>query len=213
MKINVDKTKLLAISDALSYQAECYIQTESGETLTSVREPIKVLGFTFDQRPSAAAHVDAMLKKARRRFWVLRHLRRFGFDEDELLLVYKSLVRSVLDFCAVVYHSLLTQDMSAAIERVQSQSLKIIYGFGKSYNELLVKTGLTTLEERRLKSIDKFTSKCLEGRFEGWFPRSEARRSGRNPRPYHEAYARCDRLKNSPLYFMRRRLNDNYSVV
>ena len=42
--------------------------------------------------------------------------------------------------------------------------------------------------------------------FEHWFPRKEQTRA-RGGDAYIELYARCDRLKYSPLYFMRRRLN------
>jgi hypothetical protein len=102
--------------------------------------------------------------------------------------------------------------MNDQLERIQAQALKIIYGFGYSYRELLEKTGLEMLSERRLKAIDKFTTGCLNGKFAGWFPLTHTRRSARNPRPYVEKHARCDRLRNSPLYFMRRRLNDHYQI-
>ena len=108
----------------------------------------------------------------------------------------------------MVYHSLLSDEMDVRIERVQSQALKIIYGFGFSYRSLLEKTGLETLKQRRLCAIDRFTDKCIQGKFAAWFPMVSGRRSQRNHRPYEEKYARCDRLRDSPLYFMRRRLND-----
>ena len=109
----------------------------------------------------------------------------------------------------VVYHSLLSADMSAVLERVQYQALKCSYGYEeKSYRVLLEKSGLETLEARRLRAIDKFTEKCLNTRYSGWYPVREGVRFLRNQRPYVENYARCERLRNSPLFFMRRRLND-----
>jgi hypothetical protein len=212
MKINVKKTKLIAISDAKTFDPVCYIKTQNEEIIESARDPIKILGFTFSGTPSVGAHVNSIVSKARRRYWVLRHLRRFGFDNQELLQVYMSLIRSVIEYCSVVYHSMLSQEMEKQLERVQSQALKIIYGFGFSYNDLLEKTGIEKLSDRRLKAIDKFTAKCIDGKFSGWFPKAATRRSARNPRPYVEKHARCDRLKDSPLYFMRRRLNDMYQI-
>ena len=209
MKINVQKTAMMTVSDSRTFKPECYIEAIGGEILQSDKENIKILGFIFENRPSVATHVEETIKKTRRRYWVLRHLRRYGFDEKELVMVYQSLLRPVLEYCSVVYHSLLTGALSANIERVQYQALKCIYGCtGESYRTLLQKAGIENLETRRLKAIDNFTKKCLEGRFEGWFPLRQTTRTTRSTRPYEEKYARCDRLKNSPLYFMRRRLND-----
>ena len=65
-----------------------------------------------------------------------------------------------------------------------------------------------TLRQRRIDACDKFANKCLGSvRFSEWFPRKGGRTSGRNGEKFREDYARCNRLKNTPLFFMRRRLN------
>ena len=67
---------------------------------------------------------------------------------------------------------------------------------------------LTTLRERRIEHCDKFAMKCVDSdRFSHWFPPVTGRRSARNKEEYQEDYARCKRLYDSPLYYMRRRLN------
>jgi hypothetical protein len=209
MKINVNKTAMLAITSAISFVPQCFIRTRDGEVIQSSEANIKILGFTFERRPTVAAHISETIKKARQRYWVLRHLQNHGFNNQELVLVYKSLIRSVLEYCGVVYHSMLTEEMSGLLERVQYQALKCVYGYtGESYRTLRERAGLPTLEERRLKSIDKFTDKCVQGRFTEWFPKKSTTRQTRTNRPYEEKFARCNRLKNSPLYFMRKRLND-----
>ena len=71
--------------------------------------------------------------------------------------------------------------------------------------------GLGTLRDRRIELTDKFAAKCLgSDRFRSWFPlksgvRVSARTAGAEK--YREDFARCDRLRNSPIYYMRRRLN------
>jgi hypothetical protein len=209
MKLNVQKTAMMVVSDARSFEPYCYIETEGGQTVGSDSKKLKILGFTLDTTPGVGAHIDETIKKARRRYWVLRHLRKYGFSDEELVQVYQSVIRSVLEYCCVVYHSMLTAELVAALERVQYQALRCIYGFTEvSYRVLLERSGLSRLEDRRLSAIDKFTARCLGGQFSGWFPKRTGMRATRNPRPYVEKYARCDRLRNSPLYFMRRRLND-----
>ena len=62
----------------------------------------------LDSRPTCHAHVEALRRRMREVTWVLVHLRLAGFKEDELATVYKTVVRPMLDYCAVVYHPMLT---------------------------------------------------------------------------------------------------------
>ena len=77
---------------------------------------MKVLGFHLDGRPTVHAHVEAMRIRMRDTSWVLRHLKHSGFTEKELATVYKTVIRPVLDFCAVVYHPMLTDEQDQQVE-------------------------------------------------------------------------------------------------
>ena len=119
-------------------------------------------------------------------------------------------MRPVADYMSVVYHSMLSDRLDEEVERLQSHALKIIYGREKKYSDMRQLAGVSTLRERRVEACDRFASKCASGRFSEWFPLKEGvRASGRrqNIERYRENFARCDRLRNSPLYYMRRRLN------
>ena len=72
---------------------------------------------------------------------------------------------------------------------------------------MLEKTGLETLENRRIEACDRFAKKCLDGKFAHWFPRRECTRQLRGGDAFLEQYARADRLMNTPVFYMRRRLN------
>jgi hypothetical protein len=142
---------------------------------------------------------------------VLRHLKRHGLREDELVQVYVSILRSVIEFCSVVYGPQLTGEQGEQIEKLQAQSLKIIYGFDKSYRAVLELSGLQRLDDRRKNAALNFARKSLEGNYSHWFPLNETGRS-RSSLKYREDYARCDRLKNSPIYYMRRLLNEQDKI-
>jgi hypothetical protein len=103
---------------------------------------------------------------------------------------------------------MLSKENAADLERLQSQSLKIIYGFHNSYNKLLEITGLEKLEVRRDAAIRRFATKCLNGNYSHWFPLNPGRARTRARKKYQEEYARCDRMRNTPIYHMRRVLND-----
>ena len=115
-----------------------------------------------------------------------------------------------MDHCCVVYHSFLTDAQDKELDRLQAHALRYIYGKDLSYSCMRRLAGVTTLRERRVELCDKFAGKCLKNTdFEHWFPARVGRRSARsnNSEKYEEKFARCDHLKNYPLFFKRRRLN------
>ena len=143
---------------------------------------------------------------------MLRNLKRSGFNTGELLTVYKTMIRPVADYAAVVYHSSLTDEQDERLERLQNQALKCIYGPFNSARKLRREAGIQSLRLRRITLCDKFVKKALTNpRFQHWFPLKSGRMSNRLRKqaaaPYLEEKARCDRLYNSPLFFFRRRLN------
>ena len=78
-----------------------------------------------------------------------------------------------------------------------------------SYSELLEKSGLETLEIRRRRNFDKFALKTEKNqRYKHWFPRNTNNFNTRNNLPFKEEIARTERYKNSPVFLMRKRLNE-----
>src|SRR6218665_2823335 len=70
-------------------------------------------------------------------------------DQDTILRLYKSLVRPQLEYCIQVWSPYLKQDMEK-LEKVQRRATKMIQGYKYlSYEEQLIRCGLTTLEKRR----------------------------------------------------------------
>ena len=69
-----------------------------------------------------------MLKKANKRLFMLRSLKRFGFDQEELTVVYKSYVRPVIEYADVVWHSGLTYKQAGDLERIQRRACRTILG-------------------------------------------------------------------------------------
>ena len=207
MMVNSLKTQMLVVSDALNYTPFAFIEDRNGQEIASGDE-LKVLGFTFGPRPTVHKHVELTLKKIRRKYWALRHLKKLGFNQEELVKIYKSLLLPIADYCDVVYHSLLTDEQDQALERAQVGALRVIFDYKSSGRELREKAQLQTLRNRRVSHCDKFALKAANSdRFGHWFAKNPTDRNQRVRETYTEHYARCDRLKNSPLFFMRRRLN------
>ena len=135
MVVNRAKTKILCISDSQTYKARAHIYDSEGNKLESGTH-LKVLGFHMDSRPSVHAHVNALKIRMRDTVWILRHLKIAGFSEQELATVYRTVIRLVLDYCAVIYHPMLNDEQDQMVERMQVQALKCIYGYTDSYAKM-----------------------------------------------------------------------------
>ena len=102
---------------------------------------------------------------------------------------------------------------SKKLEDMQKRCLRTIFGYDKSYEKLLELSGLRTLEERRYDSLIKFARKTAANpQFSHWFTKNTNRKSNRNFKPYKEELARSERLYKSPLFTMRRLLNEEGTV-
>ena len=173
---------------------------------------MKILGFIFEEKPSVAAHVNYCIKKFNRSLWSLTHLKRAKIEKTTLLEAYKIMLLPLLEYCSPIYSSMLTCDLSNKLERQQATALKIIYSFNYSYADLLSIAGIPRLEERRQAACDSFINSLVQSdRFSHLFPLNEYPEEMvnlRRTKKYQELHARTTRLFNSPLYYMRRRLNE-----
>ena len=143
-------------------------------------ESLKMLGFIFSSRPTVKAHVQALIKRLRSRLWIIRHLKEACFTQEELVKVYKSIIRPVHDYLCVVYHAMMTDEQDEQVERIQSQALKAIYGWKLPYAELRARAGVSTLRQRRVELTDKFAASSMKNpRFSHWFPLVEGVRRSR----------------------------------
>ena len=148
----------------------------------------------------------------RQRYWTLLNLKHSGFSQGELVRVYTTVIRPVADYACVVYHSSLTGEQDELLEQCQNHALLCCLGPGMSAREMREAAGISTLRQRREELCDKFALKCLSNpSMSHLFPLKSTRSSARavvSTEKYKEFRARCDRLWNSPLYYLRRRLNE-----
>ena len=92
------------------------------------------------------------------------------------------MLRPVAEYCSNVYASMITKEDSMELERIQSQALKSIYGWNYSYNDLLIKSGLSRLEDRRKESFIAMAKKMSESpQYRHLFPRRPVRHNERHP--------------------------------
>ena len=169
----------------------------------------KILGFCFSIYQNVHAQIDNIIRQAASRFFVIRQLASLDDDKNKLKNISCSVVRSVIEYSSVTYGPMLTKYQSKKLEDLQKRCLKTIYGYDKTYEDLLEESSLDTLERRRTNAVFKFAKKMASNpQFNHWFPKNPNRQSERTSKPYLEEIAKSNRLYNSPLFTMRRVLNE-----
>ena len=207
MQVNASKTQSMLISKIKSYSPRAFFLYNKGNRVDTLNY-MKILGVTLSSDPDISAQVESIKKLFRCRKWILHHLGHRGFSQADLLAVFRSTMLPIHEYCRCVFNSSLTLSQASALERLQAQALKAIFGYVHSYRSLLQMSGLTTLQQRRDERCKKFARKCLNSpHFKVRFPLNPVTRSTRNPLRYKEQRARTKRLFNSPIYHMRRMLD------
>ena len=119
----------------------------NGHLLETVHEE-KDLGVTFDSELKFSTHIRNIVSKANSRVGIIK--RTFDtLDTENFKLLYKSLVRPILEYCSNIWHPILIRDMSE-IEKVQKRATKLVTGLEDLPYENRLKTlNITTLEYRR----------------------------------------------------------------
>ena len=213
MMVNSKKTQMLCINACKHNNVSSYIETE-GDKIASTNG-LKLLGFNFDCRPNANGHVELLIEKFYSRLWTIRFLKRSGLGEEKLLEVYNSVIRSAVEYCAVIYHSMIPASLSNKLEGIQRQALHIIYGWDVEITDVMKIKNIETLEERRKKAVLNFALKNeSKERFgKRWFTEVNDSRQRRthNYIKYRVPFCKTERMKSNPIVHMTRVLNEHYS--
>ena len=113
---------------------------------------IKFLGLIFDSKLTWNAHIAYMEEKCKKRLNLMRMIsgQNWGASKTSLLIIYRALVHSVLDYGATAYNST-SQTNKQKLDKIQSKALRIACrAFCTSaVAALQVETGEMPLELRR----------------------------------------------------------------
>jgi len=164
MNINVDKCKVLSVAkNKLIEQSFNYGFSSNGIVLSLERvDNMRDLGVVMDTELSFKSHIHDKINKA---FMMLGIINRNFKDLDmfSLILLYKSMVRSHLEFASSVWSPYRT-GLICDIERVQKRATKMIKACkGLPYKERLKFLNLPTLKFRRVRGDMIEVYKILSG--------------------------------------------------
>ena len=134
------------------------------DTFLPVEDSTKFLGLWWDSHLSFKKHISVLKTQC----WEALNLRRvvahlkWGGDRDTLLMLYRAIIRSKLDYGCVVYGTNLRQ-----LDNIHNTGLRLALGaFCTSpVSSLHTETNEAPLEERRLKQSMNYylkTRDCIE---------------------------------------------------
>ena len=95
----------------------------------------KLLGLWVDDDLKWKSNVEYLVKKAAKRLFLLKVLKSYNAPVQDLKLFYTSVIRSILEYCAQVWHGNLTKDQSRDLERIQKRAVRIIFP-GLTFDEV-----------------------------------------------------------------------------
>lgn len=154
--LNIQKTKEFQVS-LLKTDPAIVI---NGQPLELVK-CFKLLGLYLTSNLSWNTHVEHICRKASKRFYILRILKRSGFSTTHLRKVYCSFIVQFQNVLAKCGHFSLTLSNGDEIEQIQKRALKIPQP-EKSYNVATVDLNLSLLSERRNEICKRFYKSMLQ---------------------------------------------------
>ena len=147
MKINSEKSKEIIISCSHGNRGNevpnILIEGKIVERVDHVK-----LGITLSNDLTWKRHLDNIVKKDGKRICMLYQLKRAGVNQADLVTIYISVVRPVVEYACPVWHTNLPTYLSDNIEMIQKRAVRAIFP-GMSDVDILNHINLSTLKERR----------------------------------------------------------------
>ena len=210
MVINEKKTKNLIFNFTEKYQFSTRLWLN--DEIIEILESTKLLGTIISNDLRWDLNTKNIVKKANARMELLRRVASFGTPVEDMKNVYFLFIRSLLEQSATVWHSSLTEENSADLERVQKCATRIILGNKYvGYKDALLKLDIEKLSDRREELCLKFAQKCIKNpKTKHMFPESAKNHTmkTRMEEKFKVEHANTERLRKSSIIYMQHLLNE-----
>ena len=172
------------------------------DTEIEVVNQAKLLGVWLSDDLTWHTHMDEIHKKACKRIFYIVMMRRAGYSKDEMIRAYASIIRSLLEYAAPVWHSSITLEQGRLLESIQKRVLKIIYP-RDTYEEALKKSELECLSVRRTELCRKLFKDMqnTDHKLNNLLPNHKGRSALRKQNVYEPPKARTERYKQTFIPF------------
>ena len=182
-----------------------------GERLNIVDET-KLLGLIITSDLKWNKNTEKIVKDANMKMKMLHIASKFVMNKQDLVHIYKTYIRSRLEYSCTVWHNSLSKMNESDIERIQKSALKLILKDKyEDYESSLKLLNLESLHERRNKLCLRFAKRCLKMQnFKKLFPVRKIKHDimKRNSEKYLIKNMNTERYKKSAIPAMKRMLNN-----
>ena len=208
MKINESKTSYMIFTRA---KADFVTRLHVDNSKLDQMHETKICGVWLTEDLKWEKNTREITKKAFARMSILTKLKYVGVPSEDLVDIYVLMIRSLTEYCSVVWHSRLTVEQTNKLERIQKICLKVILGDSYTrYSEALDMCSLVSLHQRREDRCLSFARKCLQHPLnKRLFPLNQDKHSlhDKSREKFTVNFARGDAYKNSTIPYLQRRLN------
>ena len=165
LDIATDKTVLIHFNNKNILPGTTEIKINNTEIKSS--ETVRFLGITFDYKLTFNQHINKINTRCNRAMTIIKFLRGtwWGSDPQTLITLYKSYVRSVIEYASFVYFPT-RKNSIYKLERIQYQAIRLALGYRRSTptNILLAESKLPLLSERAKFLANRYVTKVLANR-------------------------------------------------
>jgi hypothetical protein len=157
MEANPGKFQVMLLSKSKN---ETDFSLEIDGNILKGENHVKLLGVNIDKHMNFNYHVDELCVKAARQLNALGRLRHL-LDQDSKIAILKSFITSNFNYCPLVWH-FCGMKSTRKMECILKRALRFAYDdYVSSYDVLLDRSGLTTLElhRQRLMAIETYKIK------------------------------------------------------
>jgi hypothetical protein len=169
MNLNIDKCKVLTVcrnaKDSNCFEYGFHTTPSSGDQLFIPLDHVDYmsdLGITINSKLNFNQHINEKVNKAYQLLGIIKN-NFIDIDKDVFILLYKTFVRSQLEYGNVVFYPHL-KSLIFDIEKVQKRATKSIREFRNlTYKERLQRLRLPTLKYRRARGDMIQVYKILHG--------------------------------------------------
>ena len=214
LKIKEKKSNVMKFNFSRNYDFPPELVISGFNDQLEVIRETKLLGIILTDDLKWAANTEYICKKAYKKMWSLRRMKKLDLEPLVILDVYIKEIRSVMELAVPAWHSGLTVKQSADIERVQRVAVHIILSdcnTGKSdftYCLGLVTLNLEPLSVRREKLCHTFARKTLKSRHSDIFQTNKNQHDTRSKVKFTEHKSNTTRCFKSPVNYLTRLLNE-----
>ena len=127
-KLSADKTVAILFTRKRNTRLDDVKLAINGKAI-KVQSTVKFLGVIFDQHMSWRPHIDYVVDRCNKRLNLMRVMSgtRWGVSKKVLLMVYKALIRSIMDYGCIAYDTA-SLSVKSKLDSVQYKAMRICCG-------------------------------------------------------------------------------------